>query len=165
MESKLKGMLLEKRYRHSVNVMETAVKMAEFYNADVEKARVAGLLHDCAKNYSTAQMLELCNLYGIELDSVSKAQPGLIHAFLGAEVAKREFGIDDDDIYDAIYYHTVGKPAMRTYEGVDTLREIAFHDIDKAIIYQMDMTIKQVIKKGTLLHPGTVNTRNYYISR
>lgn len=181
MESKLKGMLLEKRYRHSVNVMETAVKMAEFYNADVEKARVAGLLHDCAKNYSTAQMLELCNLYGIELDSVSKAQPGLIHAFLGAEVAKREFGIDDDEIYDAIYYHTVGKPAMnlltkiiyiadgieplRTYEGVDTLREIAFHDIDKAIIYQMDMTIKQVIKKGTLLHPGTVNTRNYYISR
>lgn len=181
MQGKLKDMLLEKRYLHSLNVMETAKDMAKYYHADAEKAEIAGLLHDCAKNYSTAEMFILCEKFGIELDSVAKKQPGLIHAFLGAEVAKREFQIDDEEIYDAIYYHTVGKPKMgvltkiiyiadgieplRNYDGVDTLRELAYRDLDKAIIYQMDLTIKQVIKKGTLLHPGTVNTRNYYISR
>jgi len=180
-EQKLKGMLLEKRYKHSVAVMETAVEMALFYGADVEKARIAGLLHDCAKNYSPEEMIALCDEYSIELDDVTKKQHGLIHAFLGAEIAKREFGIDDDEIYDAIYFHTVGKPNMstltkiiyiadgieplRNYDGVEHLREVAYQDLDKAIIYQMDITIKSVLKKGTLLHPGTVATRNYYISR
>ncbi len=181
MQEKLKSMLLEKRYLHSVSVMETAVKMAKFYGADEEKAKIAGLLHDCAKNYSAGEMISLCDEYGIDLDEVSKKQHGLIHAFLGAEIAKREFGICDEEIYDAIYYHTVGKPNMSTltkiiyiadgieplriYEGVEHLREVAFSDLNKAIIYQMDITIKSVLKKGTLLHPGTVSTRNYYISR
>ena len=181
MISKLSQMLIEKRFNHSIGVMDCAVKMAEFHGADVEKARIAGLLHDCAKNFSAAEMFELCDKYKIELDSVARKQTGLIHGFLGAEIAKDIFGIDDEEIYDAIYYHTVGKPdmslltkiiyiadaiePMRHYEGVDILRELAFDNIDKALVYQIDMTIKSVLKKGTLLHTNTVDTRNFYLSR
>ena len=112
---------------------------------------------------------------------MTKKQVGLIHAFLGAEVAKDLFGVDDDEIYDAIFYHTVGKPDMslltkiiyladaieplRNYDGVEHLRELAHSDLDKALVYQIDITIKSVLKKGSLLHLNTVDTRNYYLSR
>ena len=178
---KLKNSLLEKRYNHSIGVMETSIKLAEQYGADVEKARIAGLLHDCAKNFSKDDMFSLCAEYGIELDSVMKKSTGLIHGLLGAEVAKREYGIDDEEIYDAIYYHTVGKPNMslltqivyiadgieplRHYDGVDRIRELAAEDLDKALILQIDYTIKSVISKGGLLHTNTVDTRNYYLEK
>jgi len=181
MISKLSQMLIEKRFNHSVGVMNCAVEMAELYGADVEKARIAGLLHDCAKNYSVSEMFELCDKYNVSLDPITRRQTGLIHGFLGAEIAKDIFGIDDEEIYDAIYYHTVGKPdmplltkiiyiadsiePMRHFEGVDILRKLAFDNIDKALVYQIDMTIKSVLKKGTLLHTNTVDTRNYYLSR
>ncbi len=181
MRQKLQTMLLEKRYNHSLMVMETAVKMAALYGVDEKKAEIAGLLHDCAKNYTTPQMLELCDHYGLTLDEVTKKQHGLVHAFLGAEVAKRFFDVDDPEIYDAIYYHTIGKPAMapltkviyvadaveplRNFDGVERLRELAFTDLDRALVYQIDLTIKSVLKRGTLLHPNTIDTRNYYLSR
>lgn len=181
MKTKLSSMLIEKRYNHSLGVMECAVEMAKHHGADVEKARIAGLLHDCAKNYSRQEMFELCEKYNLELDDVTMKQTGLIHGFLGAEIAKDVFGIDDEEIYDAIFYHTVGKPdmplltkiiyiadsiePMRHYEGVEILRALAFDNIDKALVYQIDMTIKSVLKKGTLLHTNTIDTRNYYLSR
>ncbi len=181
MRSKLKDMLLEKRYNHSVMVCETARELAVLFGADVEKAEIAGLLHDCAKNFTKDEMFALCEKYNIELDEVTKKQTGLIHAFLGAEIAKDLFKIDDEEIYDAIFYHTVGKPNMslltkiiyiadaveplRHYEGVERLRELAYTDLDKALVYQIDITIKSVLKRGSLLHLNTVDTRNYYLSR
>ncbi|MBE7037871.1 MAG: HD domain-containing protein [Ruminococcaceae bacterium] len=181
MQSKLKEMLLEKRYNHSMMVKETAVELAHLFGADVKKAEIAGLLHDCAKNFTKEEMFELCKKYGINLDNISANQTGLIHAYLGAEMAKDLFEVDDEEIYDAIFYHTVGKPNMslltkiiyiadaieplRHYEGVERLRELAHTDLDKALVYQIDMTIKSVLKKGSLLHPNTVDTRNYYLSR
>ena len=181
MRSKLKGMLLEKRFNHSIMVCETAKELAKMYGADIKKAEIAGLLHDCAKNFSKDEMFNMCEKYSIKLDDVTKKQVGLIHAFLGAEVAKDLFGVDDDEIYDAIFYHTVGKPNMslltkiiyiadaieplRNYEGVEHLRELAHADLDKALVYQIDITIKSVLKRGSLLHLNTVDTRNYYLSR
>ncbi len=179
--TKLQSMLLEKRFNHSLMVCETAKELARMYGADEKKAEIAGLLHDCAKNFSKGEMFSLCEKYAIKLDEVTKKQVGLIHAFLGAEVAKDLFGIDDDEIYDAIFYHTVGKPDMslltkiiyiadaieplRNYDGVEHLRELAHSDLDKALVYQIDITIKSVLKKGSLLHLNTVDTRNYYLSR
>ena len=181
MKEQLKNNLLEKRFNHSVGVMETAVALARLYGADEEKAAIAGLLHDCAKNYSKEDMFALCIEYGIELDDVMKKSTGLIHGLLGAEVAKRDYGIDDEEIYDAIYYHTVGKPDMslltqiiyiadgieplRHYDGVDRIRELAEENLDKALILQIDYTIKSVISKGGLLHTNTIDTRNYYLEK
>ncbi len=181
MTAKLKGSLLEKRFIHSLGVMECAIELAKLYGADAEKAAVAGLLHDCAKNYSKDEMFALCSEYGIELDNVMKSSSGLIHGLLGAEVAKRGYEIDDEEIYDAIYYHTVGKPDMslltqiiyiadgieqnRHYDGVERIRALATEDLDKALILQIDYTIKSVISKGGLLHTNTIDTRNWYLSK
>ena len=147
----------------------------------MEKARIAGLLHDCAKNYSTQEMFALCDKYNLKLDYITQKQTGLIHGFLGAEVARDIFGIDDEEIYDAIYYHTVGKPDMailtkiiyiadsieknRHYEGVEELRALAYEDLDKALVMQIDNTVRSVLRKRTLLHTNTIDTRNYYLEK
>lgn len=181
MREKLSGMLLEKRFRHSVLVMETAEALAQLYGADVEKARIAGLLHDCAKNYTVEQMLRLCESYGIVLDDVARQQTGLIHGFLGAAMLRDTFGVDDPEIYDAVYYHTVGKPDMplltkiiyiadgiepsRSFDGVEQVRELAQTDLDRALVLQIDLTIRSVLSRGTLLHTNTVDTRNYYLRK
>ena len=176
----LKGTLEEKRFNHSIGVMEMAVKLAKIHGADENKAELAGLLHDCAKNIPYDDMYKMCADFRIELDEVTMKQPGLVHAFLGAYIAKRDYGIDDE-IYDAIYYHTVGKPDMailtkiiyiadsieknRHYEGVEELRELAYEDLDKALVMQIDNTIRSVLRKGTLLHTNTIDTRNYYLEK
>lgn len=181
MTAKLKENLLEKRFNHSIGVMNTAVEMARKYGADEHKAAIAGLLHDCAKNYSAEEMFALCREYGIELDDIMRKATGLIHGLLGAEVAKREYGVDDEDIYDAIYYHTVGKPNMsllteiiyiadgieplRHYDGVDMIRHLVDENLDRALVLQIDYTIKSVLSKGGLLHTNTVDTRNYYLEK
>ena len=97
--NKLKSTLKPQRYRHSVSVAETAKELAVLYGADEEKAYFAGLVHDCAKNYSKEELFELSLKYSIELDDVSKTSWGLIHGYVGAELAKHEYGICDKDIY------------------------------------------------------------------
>lgn len=181
MRDKLKIALTEKRFNHSLGVMETAVQMAKHFGADVQKTAVAALLHDCAKNYSKAEMFELCDRFGVLLDDICKASTGLIHGFLGAEIANKYYGVSDPEIYDAIYYHTIGKPNMslmtkiiyiadgiepaRHYEGVDLIREMVYEDIDRALILQIDYTIRSVISRGALIHTNTIDTRNFYLKK
>ncbi|MBQ4631356.1 MAG: bis(5'-nucleosyl)-tetraphosphatase (symmetrical) YqeK [Clostridia bacterium] len=181
MREKLKTALTEKRFNHSLGVMETAVQMAKHFGADVQKTAVAALLHDCAKNYSKAEMFELCDRFGVLLDDICKASTGLIHGFLGAEIANKYYGVSDPEIYDAIYYHTIGKPNMslmtkiiyiadgiepaRHYEGVDLIREMVYEDIDRALILQIDYTIRSVISRGALIHTNTIDTRNFYLKK
>lgn len=181
MTEKLRNTLEEKRFNHSINVMEEAVRIAKHYGADVEKARIAGLLHDCAKNYPKEELYAMCDKFGIHLNETAKKEAGLIHGFVGAYLLKDEYGIDDEEIFDAVYYHTIGKPDMplltkiifiadctepsRKADWVDDIRNNVCVDIDKALIIQLDNTIKSVLKKGTLLHTNTVDTRNFYIEQ
>ena len=122
-------------------------------------------------------MLELCERFGIELDPISRESTGLIHGFLGAVIADKYYGACDSEIY----YHTIGKPDMslmtkiiyiadgiepnRNYEGVERIRETAFEDIDRALILQIDSTIKSVISRGGLIHTNTIDTRNFYLKK
>ena len=181
MREKLKKVLTEKRYNHSLGVMQTAVELANHYGADPHKAAVAGLLHDCAKNYSEQDMFSLCEEYKVEIDDTSRHATGLIHGFLGAEIARNCYGITDPEIYDAIYYHTIGKPDMplltkiiyisdgiepgRNFEGVERIRDMVFDDIDRALVLQTDYTIHSVINRGGLLHANTIDTRNFYLKK
>lgn len=181
MHEKLRTVLTEKRYNHSIGVMNTAMEMASFYGADVEKTQVAALLHDCAKNYSSSEMFELCERYNVVLDDITRSSRGLIHGFLGAEIAQKYYGVTDPEIYDAIYYHTIGKPDMgiitkiiyiadgiepaRNYDGVDRIRDMVYKDIDRALVLQIDYTIHSVINKGGLLHTNTIDTRNFYLKK
>ena len=167
-EEQLKTLLTPERYAHSIGVMESSIELAKIYGADVEKAKIAGLLHDCAKN--------LDDLYGrccdleVELDDVELKSPPLVHAKLGAEIAKIEFGITDPEILEAIRWHTIGKPNMtllekivfvadltepgRTYPDAKPLRALSREDLDEALYKCVDATIKINKKRGNFVHPN-----------
>ena len=109
----LKENLSEKRYRHSLGVADEAVKLAERYHSDKEKAYISGLVHDCAKEIPADEARELLTeKYGIMLDSVTKNTPKLLHGPLGACMAQNDFGICDAEILDAIKFHTTAKADM-----------------------------------------------------
>ena len=114
--------------------------------------------------------------YGVSVDSMSKLTPKILHGVLGACEAQSKFGIYDPEILDAVKYHTTGKGNMsmlakiiyiadyiepnRDFDGVRELRSLAYRDIDEAIIKGIDDTIKDLIKRGLLLHPDTIHARN-----
>ena len=120
MQEKLQSALSVKRYIHTMGVSEEAVKLAEIYGTptDCEKAKVAGLLHDCAKDYPQTLRERFCKEYKIKTDEIMEKQPDLIHPFLGAEVAKREYQIQDEEILNAIRYHTTGRANMTLLEKI-----------------------------------------------
>lgn len=176
----LKQNLKYKRYEHSLSVRDTAVKLAEIYNVDIKKAKIAGLVHDCAKNMNDDQLLNIALNHEIRIDEVCQESPQLIHGAVGAVLANEIMGISDEEILNAIAYHTTGRKNMsmldkiiyiadyieplRNFPGVEELRTIAFKDIDKALLKSFDNTIKFVIDRGQLLHFDTIEARNYVLS-
>lgn len=185
-KQKLKENLSPRRYVHSVNVMMSAVKLAERYGADAETAAMAGLLHDCARDIKGDEIFALCSRYGIEVDEISALRPALLHGQIGARIAADEYGFcaDAEDKcqspLSAICYHTTGYPGMnlmdkiifladfiepeRDFPSVKAIRKTAFEDIDKAVLMGLDSTILYIVGKGWLLHPDTVHTRNWLIN-
>lgn len=179
MQRKLETVLSPKRYRHSLNVMETAVRLAKAYGTDTDKAAIAGLLHDCARDIEGAEALKMCEQLQIETDPICRLQPWLLHGRLGAHKAIVDYGVEDREIFQAICCHTVGREGMtmldkvvlladyiepgRNFEGVEEIRRMAAKDIDGAILLALDSTIGFELKKGSLLHPDTLKTRNYLL--
>ena len=177
---RLRTLLKPSRFEHTLGVMRTAEKLALQYGADEDKARVAGILHDCAKNIPDDEAISICKRDGITLKSICYEEPSLIHAPLGAHLAQKEYGICDKEILDAIYYHTTGHENMplltkilyiadaveptRTHAGVELLRETVFKDINEALIRSIDATIRHIINKGGILDCDTVAARNYLIT-
>ncbi len=167
-ESHLKTLLVPERFSHSMGVRDTAVAMAKVFGADVEKAEIAGLLHDNAKNVKN--LYERCIDLEVELDEFELRSPALVHPKLGAETAKCEFGITDTEIFDAIRWHTVGRPGMsllekiifvadltepgRTFPDVEPLRRLAFSDIDAALAECIASTIRINRMRGDEIHPN-----------
>lgn len=176
MKIKLKKSLKEDRYIHSLNVMEESVKLAMHYNADVEKAQIAGLLHDCAKNIGKDEEQKLIKKYNIVLDDIQQQSPALIHSILGVYVARDDYGIEDEEILNAIYWHTTGRAGMtilekiifvadyiepgRTFDAARKAREYAYEDIDRSVLLCADSTIMFLVGKGKVIHPYTLETRN-----
>lgn len=175
----LQKALKPKRYTHTLGVVNCAVKMAKQYGCDIEKVRYAALLHDCAKNFSDTQLLETAKQHKLDLDAVTMREPQLLHGPVGAVVARTEYGIDDEEILNAIAYHTTGRQEMsaiekiiyladfiepsRSYPGVDQLRIMAFDNLDEAMIQALTNTIRYITKIGGLIHERTVHTRNALI--
>ncbi len=173
---KLAQRLSAKRYKHSMGVSETAVILAERFGADTNKAQTAGILHDCAREIPRNTLLQRAEAFGIVVDDVERQEPVLLHAPLGAEVARVEYGIDDIEICRAIVSHTVGGPEMtlldkiiyladfiepgRSCPGVDKLRLLAEKDLEAALLAAYDQTLRYIVGEGGLIHPATVAGRN-----
>lgn len=183
-QNALKTELKPERYLHSIGVMETAVELAKRFGADEHKAKIAGLLHDCAKNIDALRSYGICDLLGIELDDVVKKSYKLVHQYLGAELAKMRYGIDDEEILSAIRVHTTAKEDMslldkiiyladfiepnrdkEPFDGLDKLREICENDIDEAMLFALDISIKSIVERKMLLHMDTVLARNWFLSK
>lgn len=168
--------LKAKRCAHVLGTAATAVKLAEKYGADAHRAEVAGLLHDCTKKLSMAEQLALCERYGIVLDELEKKALKLLHAKTGAALARDVFGVDDE-IYNAILWHTTGKPNMtvlekviyladfieptRDFPGVDTLRRTVWEDLDRGLLMGLEMTVEEMQKMGNPIHVNTLTARDY----
>ncbi len=176
---RLKNELKPSRYRHTIGVAEEAFRMACIFGEDAHKAYVAGLLHDCAKNFDRDKAFELCEKYRVELDDVLKKQPDLIHSFLGAAVAENEYGIKDGDVLNAIRYHTTGREAMsrlemivyladmtepgrESYTGLDKIRKLAYYDLESAVAEALNRTIGFNREKGRVIHPLSLKAFEYY---
>lgn len=181
MHKKLRSAQKERRYFHTLGVVKEAVRLAPKYGVEVEKAKIAALLHDCAKNFEQEKFLEIAAEYGVTLEDIAIKEPALVHAFLGAAVAYRDYGVTDKEILDAIYYHTTARANMtnlekliyiadmiepgRTMPQAEELRKMVEENLDDALIYAIDCSIKHVIKKGRLIHPDSIEARNYLIER
>ena len=181
MQEKLQSALSVKRYIHTMGVAEEAVKLAEIYGTpqDQQKARVAGLLHDCAKDYPEAMRLRFCKEYKVKMDEIMEKQTDLIHPFLGAEVARREYQVTDEDILNAIRYHTTGRAGMSLLEKIvwlsdyiepgrkqapnlPEIRRIAFEDLDKALIMALENTLSYLKGGNMEIDSMTQKTYDFY---
>lgn len=172
----LEKRLNEKRYLHSLAVADEAVRLADMYGADRQKAYLAGLLHDITKNASAEEHLNILNTFGIILTDIEKEAEKLWHAMSGAAYVKHILLIDDDEIYDAIRYHTTAKADLsllskvlyladytstdRDYDDVDVIRGLVNKSLDDAYLYALKYTITDLTGRGKALHPDTVSAYN-----
>ena len=177
--NKIQEMLPEKRYKHSLNVADCAVKLSEIYGCDKEKAYIAGIAHDCAKCLNKDEVKYYVDKYKIVLDEIEKDNLALSHSLIGSYIAKYEFGINDKDIINAIKYHTTGKEDMdiiekiiyiadmiepsRVFTGVEEIRSKTLEDLDKGVLLGIDHTINYLISQGQLVDIHTIEARNYLL--
>ncbi len=175
-KSVLEKELKKGRYLHSLGVMQTAKHLAVLHGESKEQAKLAGLLHDCARVYEDGELAAQAASEGIPIDEVEAAAPLLLHAPLGAVLAEKRFGITDAAVLEAIRLHTTGGRKMtkldkiiyladmiephRSYPEVDALRKMAVKDLDGALLQAFNQSIQFVIGKNKPLHLDTIAARN-----
>ncbi len=175
----LKSRLSERRYFHSLCVAEEAVRLADRYGADKEKAYLAGLLHDVLKDTKTQEQLKLAKEFGIMLTDLELNAPKLYHSIIGSAYAERVLGIDDEEIISAIRYHTTARADMtpletvlyladytsrdRDYNGVEDMRRAVEISEREALRIALQFTVEDLKQKGASVHPDTLAAYEFYI--
>ena len=177
MRQLLEKSLKPSRYQHSLGVAETAVFLAGRFGADIEQARVAGLLHDCAREFRNEDLIAEAEKRLIVVEPVERQMPLLLHAYVGARLVVEKYGVTDRAVEQAIWRHTVGGAHMtvldkiiwfadmiepnRDYPGVAELRQLAkTAELDDMVLAGLTQSIAFVLQKGGLIHPDTVIARN-----
>ena len=167
------------RYEHTLGVMYTAASMAMRYDEDVEKALLAGLLHDCAKCISGENKIKLCNKYHLSVSEKKKKNPSLLHAKLGAFLAAKKYHIKDKDVINAIASHTTGCPNMTLLDKIiyiadyiepgrkelpnmAEVRKLAFTDINECLYRILEDSLVYLNSKNISVDPMTEKTYLYY---
>lgn len=172
----LKKNLYEKRYNHSLCVADEALRLAKKYGADEDKCYLAGLLHDITKNLPDEDHLKIFETFGIMLNVIEKNAKKLWHAISGSAYIKFILGIEDDELLDAVRYHTTAKENMsltakilyladftsrdRDYEDVDEIRRLVDISLDDAFIYALKYSIADLVGQSRAVHPDTLAAYN-----
>lgn len=177
---RLKSRLSERRYAHSLGVAVTAACMAMRYDVSlVEKAYLAGLVHDSAKCLSDEELLSAAEEAGIPVNEFEKRSPALLHAPCGAYLARELYGVTDEEILSAVRLHTLGKPGMTTLEAIlyvsdyaepdrpdvpsfRAIREAAFRDLSEACFLTAKAAVDYTRSKGQEVDPRSLETMEYY---
>ena len=179
---KVKEYLDQDRYEHTLGVMYTSASLAMCYGMDIIQAETAGLLHDCAKCYTDEEQLALCYKYNIEVTEAEQKSPYLLHAKLGAYFASRSYGVSDQEILDAIRYHTTGRPGMTDLEKViyladyiepmrdkasnlKRIRRLAFASLDEAMYSVLKDTLHYLENSPKSVDPATEEAYEYYAKK
>ena len=177
-KEEIKEKLTEKRFMHSISVMDMCEKLAKIYGCDIKKAKLVGLVHDMAKEMTDKEMLGYVNKNNIAISDTEKNIPQILHGKIAGDLAKKKYDFDDE-MCEAIKYHTTGKEDMtllqkilfvadkidetRNYEGVEELRKLAFENLDEAIIKNIDETLIINIGKNKVIQEESIKTRNYLL--
>jgi len=175
----IESRLSEKRYQHSVQVADTAQIMAEKFDLNSQKAYLTGLLHDYARDMPFSELIEIAEKNQLMLHPLEKAVPELLHGPVGAFLLLRDMGVQDEEILNAVKHHTLGAVQMsdfekviyladmiepgRKYPGVEELRKLAYKNLDQAMLFGLENTIKYCLEKKKILHPQTVEVRNWFL--
>ncbi len=178
----IKSRLSEERYLHSLGAEETARELAYMFSVDPEKAALAGLIHDNAKNISYEEMLSIIKKNNFDIEENVKNNQKILHAYLGSFLAEKELHIEDQEILEAIKFHTTGRVNMSIFEKIIFLadkieantRDIDFrcevlnilketNNIDKAVMYCVERTIRSLLDRKLKISPITIDVWNNYL--
>lgn len=172
----------ESRLNHILRVESMAVELAEHHKLDLEKASVAGLMHDLAKCFKPQKLLEMAHIEGLEIDSVSEVNPHLLHADVSAIVARDTFGVKDEEVLQAIANHTLGRPGMSLLSCIvfladslesgrgntpelEALRQVSYRNLHQAVWLTCDYSLNFLLLSHCLIHPRTIATRNWFLEK
>lgn len=176
----MEKILSSKRYTHTLGVAYTSAALAMAHEESMENAMVAGLLHDCAKSMHGSELVAICEKARLNVTVVERGNPtALLHAKAGAYLARHKYGVTDDDILNAIRYHTTGRPDMSRLEKIlyiadyiepnrkqlaelDLIRRIAFQDLDGTMEKILANTLAYLRTSEGQLDDMTIKTYNYY---
>ena len=178
---KLKEKLKPSRYEHTLSVSFTCMALAMRYGYPLDKAELAGLLHDCAKRYDDQTILELCEKHGIEVTPAERLALPVLHAKYGAWMAEHRFEVQDREILDAIACHTTGKPDMglldkilfvadfieprrNQAENLPDMRRLAFIDLDEALFQILEGMLAYLEREGQYIDSMSQETYQYYLA-
>lgn len=156
-----------------------AAELAVKNGVDPQQARLAGLLHDYARDLAPGELLDLATRANLVTCELERRLPVLLHGPVGALLIQRELGVTDKQICQAVARHTVGGAAMKTldkiiyladaiepgrnYNGVEAIRRLAAADLESALLKAMEASILYVLVKKQPLHPATVEARNHIL--
>ena len=179
LRKKLSSKLAPMRYEHSLSVSFTCMNLAMRYGYDLDKAELAGLMHDCGKRYSDDIILKKCIKHGIEVTEAELNALPVLHAKYGAWLAEHKYQITDRKILDAIGCHTTGKPDMTVLdkilyiadyieprrfkaENLPLIRRLAYENLDETMYAILSGTLEYLDKKGGSIDPMTVEAYEYF---
>ena len=179
LRSKLKTKLDPMRYEHSLSVSFTCMNLAMRYGYDIDKAELAGLMHDCGKRFADEIILKKCISHKIPVTDAEKKALPVLHAKYGAWLAENKYGIEDPEIISAIACHTTGKADMsvldkivyiadyiepRRYkaDNLPQMRKLAYEDLDQTIYEILKSTLEYLAKKGADADPMTATAYEYF---
>ena len=176
--AKMETVMPEKRLRHCLGVEKAARELAERFGLDVEKAGLAGLLHDYAKKVSDEEFLLLIDKYQLDPDLKNWGN-NVWHGMVGIYKIQEDLGIEDAEILRAIEIHTVGSSTMseldkvvyvadyiehnRDFPGVDKARDLAQRSLNQALAYETARTVEHLARKGMPIYPQTLETYNAFV--